>query len=46
MFQTFLVAGTSESIYIFIDNSNVYIEGKKTVWHETVNEHLVKIDYP
>ena len=39
-------AGTANSIYIFIDNSNVYVQEKKeTAWREPVNENLVQIDY-
>ncbi|CAI2190722.1 11992_t:CDS:2, partial [Funneliformis geosporum] len=37
---------TADSVYIFIDNSNVYVQGKKeTAWREIVKENLVQIDY-
>ncbi|CAI2197299.1 1585_t:CDS:2, partial [Funneliformis geosporum] len=38
--------GTTDSVYIFIDNSNVYVQGKKEIaWREPVKENLVQIDY-
>jgi len=41
-----VLKGTADSVYLFIDNSNVYIQGKKvTARREDVNEHLVQIDY-
>src|SRR5688572_10343250 len=38
--------GTADSVYVFIDNSNVFIQGKKAMaMRELVQEHLVRIDY-
>jgi hypothetical protein len=38
--------GTPESVYIFIDNSNVYIQKKEEISVcESVPENLVRIDY-
>ncbi|CAG8744808.1 21156_t:CDS:2 [Rhizophagus irregularis] len=38
--------GTAESVYIFIDNSKLYIQGKKKVAEcESLYENMVQIDY-
>ncbi|CAB4388262.1 unnamed protein product [Rhizophagus irregularis] len=38
--------GTAESVYIFIDNSKLYIQGKKKVAEcEPLYENMVQIDY-
>jgi hypothetical protein len=38
--------GTTDSVYMFIDNSNVFIQEKKAMARfELVQEHLVRIDY-
>ncbi|CAG8449801.1 16570_t:CDS:2 [Funneliformis caledonium] len=41
-----VLKGTADSVYLFINNSNVYIQGKKeTARRKVVDEHLVQIDY-